>query len=54
MITERVVFQKTYTVEEAMKERSARGLAEAMSGAMRKFSGDLQADIRRAVTDAKP
>ena len=53
-ITQRVVFQNTYAVEEAMKERSARGLAEAMSGAMRKFSGDLQADIRRAVAGAKP
>jgi len=38
-ITERFVFQKTYTVEEPMKEKSARALAESMSGAMKKFSG---------------
>lgn len=52
-ITRRVVFQKTYAVEEAMKEKSARGLAEAMSGALRKFSVDLQADVGRALAGVK-
>lgn len=52
-ITQRVVFQKTYAVEEAMSEKSARALAEAMSGALRKFSGDLQADIGRALAATK-
>ena len=48
-ITKRVVFQKTYAVEEAMKDKSARALAEAMSRALKRFSGELAADIRRAV-----
>jgi ABC-type uncharacterized transport system auxiliary subunit len=52
-IPQRVVFQKTYAVEEAMKEKSARALAEAMSGAMKKFSGSLMADIHRAIGEAK-
>lgn len=47
-ITKRVVFQKTYAAEEAMTEKSARALAEAMSRALRKVSGELAADIRRA------
>ena len=52
-ITKRVVFQKTYTVEEAMKDKSARALAESMSGAMKKFSGELMVDIHRATGKAK-
>ena len=48
-ITKRFVFQKTYTVEEPMKEKSARALAESMSGAMKKFSGELMADIHREI-----
>jgi ABC-type uncharacterized transport system auxiliary subunit len=48
-ITKRFVFQKTYTVEEPMKEKSARALAEAMSGAMKNFSGELMADIHRGI-----
>lgn len=52
-ITKRVVFQKTYTVEEAMKDKSARSLAESMSGAMKKFSGELMADIHRAMGNVK-
>src|SRR5512137_1319122 len=44
-ITKRVVFQKTYTVEEAMQDKSARSLAGSMSGAMKKFSGELMVDI---------
>lgn len=51
-ITRRIVFQKTYAVEEAMKERSARALAEAMSGAMRKFSAALLEDVHRAVGES--
>ncbi len=47
-ITQRVVFQKTYAVEEAMAEKSARTLAEAMSRAMQKFSAALLADVHRA------
>ena len=52
-IPQRIVFQKTYAVEEAMKEKSARALAEAMSGAMRKFSTDLLADVHRAIGESK-
>lgn len=52
-ITRRVVFQKTYTVEEAMKEKSARALAEAMSRALKKFSGELMADIHREIGSVK-
>ena len=52
-ITRRVVFQKTYAFEEAMKEKSARALAEAMSGAMRKFSAALLADVHRAAGESK-
>jgi ABC-type uncharacterized transport system auxiliary subunit len=47
-ITKRVVFQKNYAVEEAMNNKSARALAEAMSRALQKFSGQLASDIRRA------
>jgi len=52
-ITQRVVFQKTYAFEEAMQEKSARALAEAMSGAMQKFSAALVADVHRAVVEPK-
>jgi hypothetical protein len=52
-ITRRVVFQKTYTVEEAMKEKSARALAESMSRALKKFSGELMADIHRGIGNVK-
>ncbi len=48
-ITQRVVSQKTYTMEEALKDKSARALAEAMSRAMKKFSGELLADIHRGM-----
>ena len=48
-IMKRFVFQKTYTVEEPMKDKSARDLAESMSGAMKKFSGELMADIHRGI-----
>ncbi len=48
-ITRRIVFQKTYTVEEAMKEKSARALAESMSRALKKFSGELIVDIHRGI-----
>jgi|WetSurMetagenome_2_1015567.scaffolds.fasta_scaffold00697_18 ABC-type uncharacterized transport system auxiliary subunit len=48
-ITKRVVFQKTYTVNEAMKEKTARSLAESMSLAMKKFSAELLIDIHRGV-----
>jgi ABC-type uncharacterized transport system auxiliary subunit len=52
-ITKRVVFQRTYTVEEAMKDKSARALAESMSGAMKKFSVELTVDIHRGIGNAK-
>jgi ABC-type uncharacterized transport system auxiliary subunit len=52
-ITKRVVFQKTYTIEEPMKDKSARALAESMSGAMKKFSGELIADIHRGIGNVK-
>jgi ABC-type uncharacterized transport system auxiliary subunit len=52
-IAKRFVFQKTYTVEEPMKDKSARSLAESMSRAMKKFSGELMADIHRGIGSAK-
>ena len=52
-ITKRIVFQKTYTVEEALKDRSARSLTESMSRAMQKFSGELVADIHRGMDSVK-
>jgi len=52
-INRRVVFQKTYTVEEAMKDKSARALAESMSRALKKFSGELMADIHRGIGSVK-
>ncbi|MGE5844811.1 MAG: ABC-type transport auxiliary lipoprotein family protein [Syntrophaceae bacterium] len=52
-IARRFVFQKTYTVEEMMKDKSARALAESMSGAMKKFSGELMVDIHRGIGNVK-
>jgi len=52
-IAKRFVFQKTYTVEEMMKDKSARALAESMSGAMKKFSGELMVDIHRGIGNVK-
>jgi hypothetical protein len=52
-IAKRFVFQKTYTVEEMMKDKSARALAESMSGAMKKFSGELMVDIYRGIGNVK-
>ncbi|HET6490809.1 MAG TPA: ABC-type transport auxiliary lipoprotein family protein [Syntrophales bacterium] len=51
-ITRRVVFQKTYTINEAMKEKAARSLAESMSLAMKKFSAELMTDIHRGAENA--
>jgi cholesterol transport system auxiliary component len=52
-ITKRVVFQKTYTFEDALKDKSARSLAESMSRAMKTFSGELMADILRGMDNVK-
>jgi ABC-type uncharacterized transport system auxiliary subunit len=52
-ITKRVVFQKTFTLQEAMKEKTAGSLAGSMSAATKKFSAELMADIRRGVENAK-
>jgi ABC-type uncharacterized transport system auxiliary subunit len=52
-VTQRIVFQKTYAVNEAMKEKTARSLSESMSGAMKKLSAELMADIGRGVDSAK-
>jgi ABC-type uncharacterized transport system auxiliary subunit len=52
-ITKRVVFQKTYTVEEALKDKSARSLAESMSRAMNTFSRTLMADIHQGIDNVK-
>jgi|WetSurMetagenome_2_1015567.scaffolds.fasta_scaffold10911_4 ABC-type uncharacterized transport system auxiliary subunit len=52
-ITQRIVFQKTYTANEAMKEKTARSLSESMSGAMKKLSAELMADIQRGVDSVK-
>ena len=52
-ILKRFVFQKTYSVEEPMKDKSARSLAESMSAAMKKFSGELMADIHQGISNVK-
>ncbi len=52
-ITRRIVFQKTYTVNEGMKEKTARSLSESMSRAVKKFSGELMAEIHRGVDNVK-
>ena len=40
-ITKRVLYQKTYRSQEACGEKNPRSLAEAMSGAMSKISGEM-------------
>jgi len=52
-IAKRFVFQKTYTIEEPMKDKSARALADSMSGAMKKFSGQVMVDIHRGIGNVK-
>lgn len=52
-MTRRVIFQRTYTVEEAMKEKSARALAESMSRSLKKFTGQVITDIHREVGSVK-
>jgi ABC-type uncharacterized transport system auxiliary subunit len=52
-ITNRVVFQKTFTVDEPMREKAAPLLAESMSRAMKKFSGELMVDIHRGIGSVK-
>lgn len=48
-ITERVMFQRRYGTQEPMLTKSPQGLAEAMSRAMQKLSGQIIDDVYRAV-----
>ncbi|MGQ9688952.1 MAG: ABC-type transport auxiliary lipoprotein family protein [Desulfobaccales bacterium] len=48
-IPERVLFQRTYQTTETMTEKTPQGLAEAMSRAMQKLTGQIIQDIYRAV-----
>jgi ABC-type uncharacterized transport system auxiliary subunit len=50
-IPERIVFQKKYSHRESIGDKSPAGLAEAMSQAMQKLSGELIADIHAAAAD---
>lgn len=47
-ITKRVVFQKNYRVEEPLAEKTPNGLAQGMSRAMERLSGEIITDIYRA------
>ncbi len=48
-IAARVMFQRTYQTQEAMAGKTPQGLAEAMSAAMQKLSGQIIQDVYRAV-----
>lgn len=48
-IAERVIFQRTYQTQETMPSNTPQGLAEAMSTAMQKLSGQIIQDVYRAV-----
>lgn len=47
-LTERVVFQKNYRAVELMTEKTPHGLAQGMSRAMQRLSGEIIADIYKA------
>jgi ABC-type uncharacterized transport system auxiliary subunit len=58
-IPQRVIFQKSYQVEEPLEEKTPRGLARAMSRAMQTVSGQIitdmyQAALKRSGKTAKP
>ena len=47
-VPERIIFQKEYRFEEPLPEKTARGLARAMSLAAERFSGQLVRDVHEA------
>lgn len=47
-VPERILFQKEYRFEEPLPEKTARGLARAMSLAAERFSGQLVRDVHEA------
>lgn len=47
-LPERVVFQKNYRTVEVMTEKTPQGLAQGMSRAMQRLSGEIIGDIYRA------
>jgi ABC-type uncharacterized transport system auxiliary subunit len=47
-LPERILFQKVYRFEEPLSEKSARGLARAMSRAAERFSAQLLLDVHAA------
>lgn len=47
-ITQKIVFQKNYRTEEQITEKTPRGLADAMSRAMQRVSGQIIADVHQA------
>jgi ABC-type uncharacterized transport system auxiliary subunit len=47
-LPERVVFQKNYRTAEMLTQKTPQGLAQAMSRAMERLSGEIIADVYRA------
>jgi len=47
-ITQKIVFQKNYRTEEQITDKTPRGLADALSRAMQRVSGEIIADVHRA------
>jgi ABC-type uncharacterized transport system auxiliary subunit len=44
-VSKRIVFQKTYHAKETCRRKNPQALAEAMSRAMEKLSGEIMKDI---------
>jgi ABC-type uncharacterized transport system auxiliary subunit len=52
-VTKRVLFQRSYQVEEPCAKRNPVALAEAMSRAMQQVSGDIIVDVWEAVAESE-
>ena len=50
-LPQRVVFQKNYRTTEPLTEKTPQGLAQGMSRAMERLSGEIMADIYRAAAN---
>jgi hypothetical protein len=46
----KIIFQKNYQVQEELDEKTPAGFVKAMSGAIKKLSGNVIADIYSAVS----
>jgi cholesterol transport system auxiliary component len=53
-ITRQVVFQKQYRAEELLTAKTPQGLAEAMSRALARLSGEILRDVGRTVKGRTP